>query len=51
MSLPSQEMSSLWTLVIVIAGVLGLNFLEESFIVITFLELQGLFSYYYWSRK
>jgi hypothetical protein len=49
MSLPSQEMLSLWTLAI--AGVLGLNFLEESFIFITFAELQGLFSYYSWSRK
>jgi hypothetical protein len=50
MSLPSQEMSNLWTLAIVIV-VLELNFLEESSIVITFSELQGLFSYYFWSRK
>jgi hypothetical protein len=35
MSLLSQEMSSLWTLAITIAGVLGLNFSEENFIVIT----------------
>jgi hypothetical protein len=39
-------MSSLWTLVITIAGVLGLNFLVESFIIITFAELQGFFNYY-----
>jgi hypothetical protein len=41
MSLPSQEMLSLWTLAIAIASVLGLNFSKENFIVITFLELQG----------
>ncbi len=40
------QMSSLWTLVITIAGVLGLNFSEESFIVITFAELQGFLSYF-----
>jgi hypothetical protein len=39
MSLPNQEMSSLWTLAIIIASVLALNFSKESFIVITFTEL------------
>jgi hypothetical protein len=47
MSLLSQKMSSLSTLTIAIVGVSGLNFSKESFIFITFAELQGLFSYYY----